>query len=122
MDPGLLPLLARRRVATRTGPAQLRQAICARLADIRRLRLGPPLRRSPARTSRRRRGAHCGAIPRGISALDGVGALAARLLQELMKAIPIGCQNHMRVWGMSSCSEAVDDSHALRMLSCCFDC
>ena len=49
LTPGLLAVLARRRVGARTRPAVVRQAVRARLADLAGVRVGPPLghRRRP---------------------------------------------------------------------------
>ena len=56
--PGLVPVLAARRMASGPHPAELRQAVRARLAHLARQRLGPRRRHRPSAAAGGRRRAH----------------------------------------------------------------
>ena len=77
LTPGLLALLAGRRVAAGPRPAVVRQADRPRLADLAGVRLGPHLRRRPAAAAGRGRRAHPRALRRGLRAADRGDVLTA---------------------------------------------
>ena len=66
--PGLIAVLAGRRVGAGPRPAVVRQADRAQLGALAGVRLGPRLRRAPAPAARRGRRAHPGALPGGLRA------------------------------------------------------